>query len=187
MENLRNDRNTNMCLCLFVRVVLGKCGSHCGGVFTLVFMYGRICIYICLMSTTAVFSEHLHAWVSTLACIINSPLCRWPVLWLRASLRGWCTIPAGFNTLECVCVSVDLPLGGLCANTLFQTVSGWCLLGKDGAVPQKRKGAVNESHWHFRTPPQFLSCSLRSTQHSHGSALLISWAYDTLLCYVMMY
>lgn len=144
-------------------------------------------VYTCLMSTAAVFSEHLHAWVSTLACIINSPLCHWPMLWLKASLRGWRTIPAGFNTLECVCVSVDLPLGCLCANTLFQTVSGWCLLGKDGAVPQKRKGAVNDSHWHFRTPPQLLRCPLRSTQHSHGSALLISWAYDSLLCYVMMY
>lgn len=61
MESLRNNININMCLCLFVRVVLGKCASHCGGVFTLVFMYGRICIYMCLMSNAAVFSEHLHA------------------------------------------------------------------------------------------------------------------------------
>lgn len=125
---------------------------------------------------------HLHGWVSTLACIINSPLCHWPPLWLRASVRGRRTIPADFNTLECSCVCVcGFTSGGLCANTLFQTVSGWCALGKDGAVPQKWKGAVNESRWHFRTPPQFLSCPLRSTRLSHGSAVLISWASDTAL------
>lgn len=59
MESLCNDRNTNMCL--FVRVVMGMCDSHCGGVFTLVFMYGRgrMRVYMCLTSSTAVFSEHL--------------------------------------------------------------------------------------------------------------------------------
>jgi len=173
---------------------MGMCDSHRGGVFTLVCicMDEGVCVCTCVswvpqLYFLSIYCRHTFACLSQHACLHHKlpALSLASVIWLRASVRGWCTIPADFYTLECVCVSVDLPLG-VCV-LIMQTVSGWCRMGKDGAVPQKWKGAVNESLEHFRTPPQFLSCPLRFTQHSHGLALLKPCDSDSLLCYVMMY